>query len=229
MRCYYTNIHLIPVLHESHLSFCFQWLKYNRFAFLFFIIIIVFYSASPPPTTIIAIVSINIENESSKILLLFLFHCKNVCIDPVNVVDTNENKGWHLKVRSKLQFILTVVRENVDIIFGPAITIVPQSFCLPQLIVSSTMGCRQFSDGAVRYSLLISFIASFTPQLTGFFLYVKSSSIYYARFRSTSIGKKVMLLCHWNAKRQLSYSKTCRDVLSNTIKMEKSLITENIR
>jgi hypothetical protein len=135
-----------------------------------------------------------------------------------------------MQAKSRWNFFWTVLHENIDLIFGPAITIVPQLFSLPQLILSSVIGCDNFGTTTVTYFFIVSFFVSFTPQLISFLLYVKSSSVYYAHFRSTSVGKKVVLswkCCHQGTRQDYVHSEPFRHVLSYTAKVDNSLITEN--
>jgi hypothetical protein len=121
------------------------------------------------------------------------------------------------------------VHENLDLIFGPAITIVPQLFSLPYLIFSSTMGCQDFGNKTIRYSLIVTLSVLYIPQLTSFFLYVRFSSIYYTHFRSTTIGRKIMLLCRCcrrKSKQQILCSQPSQYMISNTNKFESDLIIE---
>ncbi|UJR20049.1 hypothetical protein I4U23_023183 [Adineta vaga] len=43
-------------------------------------------------------------------------------------------------------FFRNVIHENIELIFGPAITILPQLFCLPQLILSTRLICHDFDS-----------------------------------------------------------------------------------
>jgi hypothetical protein len=136
-----------------------------------------------------------------------------------------------VEVKRRWNFFRTVLHENIELIFGPAITILPQLFCLPQIIFASTMACRDFSSTVIRYSFILSFFVSFTPQVISFLLYVRSSSVYYARFRSTSLGKKMM--SYWNGcrklKQQSNNSEISRYAFANTTKFETNIWAENTR
>jgi hypothetical protein len=92
------------------------------------------------------------------------------------------------------------------------------------------MVCKDLRNTTVRYSLIIALFVLYIPQLTSFFLYVRFSSVYYTHFRSTTIGKKMILLCRCcrrKSEQQIIYSQPSRYMISNTNKFETEFITEN--
>ena len=143
----------------------------------------------------------------------------NVCISTSNMDNTVQTKGrWN--------FVRTVLGENVDLIFAPVITIVPQVFFLPFLILQSAMDCYGLDSDIIRYSYMLSAFALFLPQMFSFVLYVRFSSIYYEHFRKTTIGKKVIFLwncCRRETNESSKSSQPCRYALSKTIKSDHEL------
>ena len=97
---------------------------------------------------------------------------------------------------------------------GPAITLVPQLFSLPFFIVSFTLGCRNLETSGIRYLLIASYLASLTPQLTSFLLYVSPSSFYSNEWRSTGISQ-------W-----MSYFMQRRSEVSTTATLVRTAITK---
>lgn len=149
----------------------------------------------------------------------------------ININTIDQQQHWYKKIKHRWIFFRTVLQENRDLITGPAITTVPQLFSLPQIIFSSTMGCRHFGNTFVRSAFIISLFVLYIPQVSSFLLYVRSSSVYYTHFRSTFIGKKVIYLfncCHQRTAQKHIYSKPSRYIISNTIKIENSFMTDNI-
>lgn len=153
-----------------------------------------------------------------------------VSISPSNIEKADQKEDRHVQIKSRWEFFRTVLHENLDLIFGPAITIVPQLFSLPYLIFSSTMGCQDFGSATVRYSLIVALSVSYIPQVTSFFLYVRFSSVYYAHFRSTTIGKNMIRLCKCccrKTQQRINYLQPSRYMISNANKLESDIITEH--
>ncbi|CAF1180522.1 unnamed protein product [Adineta steineri] len=172
-------------------------------------------SNAPIPTTNIQTaletneVIVSIENESTHPVRL-------------NIDDIDQTIGWYMKAKVRWNFFQTIIHENIELICGPAITILPQLFCLPQIIISNMIICRDFSSMAIRCPFIISFFISFAPQMFSFLLYVRSSTVYSAHFCSTSIGKKITLywnFCHRRTEEQFNDSEPSRHVLSNTLQL----------
>ncbi|CAF1048002.1 unnamed protein product [Adineta steineri] len=165
------------------------------------------------------------ENTVKLSIALFLVSAENESTHPVrsNIDDIDQRIGWYMKAKVQWNFFRTIIHENIELICGPAITILPQLFCLPQIIISNVIICRDFSPVAIRCPFIISFLISFAPQMFSFLIYVRSSTVYSAHFYLTSIGKKVTSywkLCHRRTKEQLNHSETSPYVLSNALQLQ---------
>ena len=83
------------------------------------------------------------------------------------------------------------------------------------------MDCYGWQNITIRYSLTLSFYASYIPHMISFLLYVRFSSIYYEHFRTTTIGRKMIFLwkcCRRKPKAQSKYSQPSQYALSKTMK-----------
>ncbi len=94
-----------------------------------------------------------------------------------------------IKVKNRLLFFRDVLIENKELILGPGITLIPQLFSLPLLIISIAFACQDIETSSIRYPLIISYIISFIPQLTTYFLYISSSSFYKQEWHLTKLSK----------------------------------------
>ena len=72
---------------------------------------------------------------------------------------------------------------------GPALTLVPQLFSLPIFVVSVVFVCQAIETTPLRYLIIVSYAASFIPQMTTFFLYISPSSFYKREWYATNISK----------------------------------------
>lgn len=126
-----------------------------------------------------------------------------VCISPSSIENTVPTRG-------RRNFVQSVLHENIDLIFAPIITIIPQLFFLPYFILQSVMGCHSLESAFVRYLYIGSAFIYHLPQMTSFLLYVRFSSIYYEHFRETTVGKKIVFLCNCCHRKTMQSSKSPR-------------------
>jgi hypothetical protein len=94
-----------------------------------------------------------------------------------------------VKPQNRLLFLRDVLIENKELILGPGITLIPQLFSLPLLIISIVFACQNIETNSIRYLLIISYLTSFIPQLTSYFLYISPSSFYKQEWRLTKLRK----------------------------------------
>jgi hypothetical protein len=94
-----------------------------------------------------------------------------------------------IKEKNRLLFLRDVLIENKELILGPGITLIPQLFSLPLLIISIAFACQDIETNSIRYLLIISYIISFIPQLTSYFLYISPSSFYKHEWHLTKLSK----------------------------------------
>jgi hypothetical protein len=80
-----------------------------------------------------------------------------------------------IKQKSRLLLFRDVLIENKELILGPGITLIPQLFSLPFLIISIAFACQDIETSSIRYLLIISYLTIFIPLLTTFFLYISLS------------------------------------------------------
>lgn len=73
-------------------------------------------------------------------------------------------------------------------------TLVPQLFSLPLFIVSLTLVCETLETSSIRYLLIVSYFASYVPQLISFLLYISPSSLYSHEWRATELSKRLSIL-----------------------------------
>lgn len=104
-------------------------------------------------------------------------------------LDREEKSLRLINLRSRFRLVQVVLRENKELVIGPGITLVPQLFSLPLLVISFTSNCDSVENNKLRYVLITSYFVSFTPQLISFLLYVLPSSFYSNEWNATSIGK----------------------------------------
>ena len=87
-----------------------------------------------------------------------------------------------------------VLNENKEIIARPIITVIPSLFflsSLPFLIVAFSLGRQSVENSWIRYLLITSYFVTFIPQMTTFFLYIYSSSLYWEEWQATVISKRI--------------------------------------
>jgi hypothetical protein len=96
-----------------------------------------------------------------------------------------------VKEKSRLSLLCDVLIENKELIIGPGVTLIPQLFSLPLFIVSIAFACQDIETSSLRYLLIISYLTTFIPQLTSFFLYIFPSSLYIEEWRFTQLSKWV--------------------------------------
>jgi hypothetical protein len=94
-----------------------------------------------------------------------------------------------VKEKSRLSLLRDVLIENKELIIGPGVTLIPQLFSLPLLIVSIIFACKEIEKSSLRYLLITSYLTTFIPQLTSFFLYIYPSSFYIQEWRLTNLNK----------------------------------------
>ncbi len=105
------------------------------------------------------------------------------------MIDDEITELSSVKAKNRLLFFCDVLIENKELIVGPGITLTPQLFSLPLLIISIVFACQEIENSSIRYLLIISYIISFIPQLTSYFLYISSSSFYKQEWRLTKLSK----------------------------------------
>ena len=112
-------------------------------------------------------------------------------------LEVQDNQSALVNLRQRIHFILSVLNENKELVIGPGITLIPQLFSLPLFISSFTLDCQNIENSWLRYLLIASYWASFTPQLTSFFLYVSPSSFYSGEWRKTRTGQSMNSMFTW--------------------------------
>jgi hypothetical protein len=90
--------------------------------------------------------------------------------------------------RTRVRLVCHLV-ENKELILGPGVTLIPQLFSLPLFIVSIAFACQDIEKSSLRYLLIISYLITFIPQLTSFFLYISTSSFYIQEWCLTNLSK----------------------------------------
>ena len=120
----------------------------------------------------------------------------NLKISLVSLEVPNNPSGL-MNLRQRIRFILSVLNENKELVIGPGITLIPQLFSLPLFIFSFTFNCRNIENSWLRYLLIASYWASFTPQLTSFFLYIYPSSFYFNEWRKTKTRQSMNSMLAW--------------------------------
>ena len=106
-------------------------------------------------------------------------------------LEVQNDQSALMNIRQRSLFILSVLKENRELVIGPGITLIPQVFSLPFFISSFTLDCQNIENSWLRYLLIASYWASFTPQLTSFFLYISPSSFYSGEWRKTKTGQSM--------------------------------------
>ena len=56
------------------------------------------------------------------------------------------NSSLWLSIQARSRLIIDVLRENKEVVIGPAITLVPQLFSLPLFISSFILDCQNLED-----------------------------------------------------------------------------------
>jgi hypothetical protein len=87
------------------------------------------------------------------------------------------------------QILKKQFRTQKELYVTPVIIILAT---LPQMILTSSFACTELTNAWQRYTLLISYLFSFTPQICGFVLYVLPSSAYKAEFINTTTGRRLL-------------------------------------
>ena len=112
-------------------------------------------------------------------------------------LEIRNNQSALVNFQQRIRFTLSVLNENKELVIGPGITLIPQLFSLPLFISSFTLDCRNIENSWLRYLLTASYWASFTPQLTSFFLYISPSSFYSGEWRKTKTRQSMHLMFTW--------------------------------
>ena len=92
-------------------------------------------------------------------------------------------------IRNDVHLVWQVLRENKELIIGPAITLIPQLFSLPLFIASFTLYCQNLENSWMRYVLIVCYFIRFIPPMTSFMLYVYPSSFYSSQWSATKISQ----------------------------------------
>lgn len=92
---------------------------------------------------------------------------------------------------------MNVLIEKKELVLGPAITLVPQLFAVPRLIIASALHCENLDKTWSRYILIASIWISLTPSFTSFFLYITPSTLYSSEWRKTTIAQWIYRTCGW--------------------------------
>ena len=138
-------------------------------------------------------------------LLPFLINlCSTVTISVVvikNKLNTlrasrrdQKKQSTGITIQHRLRWMSDVLWENKELIIGPAITLVPQSFSIPLFLATLLLDCQNLEHSWLRYLLIACYWISLTPQWTSFFLYISPSSSYSNEWRKTKI-------CQWISHR----------------------------
>ena len=97
------------------------------------------------------------------------------------------NEPQWVTFRHRCRLALDVLRENKELVVGPAITLIPLSFSLPLVVAGFALNCENLENSSIRYFLIASYCATLTPQCTSFLLYISPSSLYMVEWRKTKI------------------------------------------
>lgn len=95
-----------------------------------------------------------------------------------------------LNTPNKFRLLIDIFIENKEFIVAPSFTLIPQLFSLPFFIASFLVACKN----RLRYLLITSYMTTFIPQLTSFFLYISPSSFYLNEWHATKISKQFLSL-----------------------------------
>ena len=108
---------------------------------------------------------------------------------------SSDPSTW-VKLRRNIRLLIDVLSENKELITGPGLTIIPQLFTLPLMIISFKLLCQNLETGGTRYVLMACNFALFIPQLISFTLYVLPSTFYSRQWRNTRISQWISAVCH---------------------------------
>ena len=86
-----------------------------------------------------------------------------------------------------LHLLREVIRENKELVIGPAFTLVPQLFSLPLFFASLLLACHTIETSPIRYLFIASSSAVFIPQFLTFFLYITPSTLYSTEWQATGL------------------------------------------
>jgi hypothetical protein len=95
----------------------------------------------------------------------------------------------HRRMTGHFRLFTVIFRANKEIIFGPALTLVPQLCSLPLFIASLIHSCRSIQNSWIRYLFLSCLLGLFVPQCLTFQLYITSSTFYSAQWRNTQLRR----------------------------------------
>jgi hypothetical protein len=90
---------------------------------------------------------------------------------------------------SRVRSIMTILKHNQEFIIGPAITLVPQLFLLPKLVVTMLLRCQSLDDSFLRYLLIAAMWMTCLPQSVSFWLHITPSSFFMQQWRHTKTSK----------------------------------------
>jgi hypothetical protein len=121
-----------------------------------------------------------------------------------------------IKEKNRLLFFHDGLIENKELVLGTGITLIPQLFSLPLLIISIAFACQDIETNSIRYLLIISFI----PQLTSYFLYISPSSFYKHEWHLTKLSKWFQSFRRQDPPTTTTISCTMKDI--NKLEITKS-------
>jgi hypothetical protein len=91
--------------------------------------------------------------------------------------------------RNRTRVIVETLKQNKEYVIGPAITLVPQLFLLPELIFSMLLKCQNLDGNNLRYVLMAAIWTTFLPQSISFWLYIAPSSFLSKHWQQTRVRK----------------------------------------
>ena len=122
---------------------------------------------------------------------LLLFLC-DPCAQLLFLGDDNVHEN-----RPRHDILREVLHENKELIARPMVTLIPSLFSLfslPLFIVALSLACQNLEQHPLRYLLLAFYFLTFIPSILTFFLYIYPSSFYWAEWRGTKIGQRLVAL-----------------------------------
>ena len=85
--------------------------------------------------------------------------------------------------------LLKQFKEHKELYINPSITILST---LPQIILSFSLACTEFSLSWKRYVLLTTYFLSYLPQMLSLILHILPSSLYKKEFHQTFMYKTII-------------------------------------
>ena len=124
-------------------------------------------------------------NFLSTLIIIVLVARKSA----TTVMKKVDQGGTISNARKAFRAYINLLVENKELILGPAITMVPQLFSLPQFIFSFSLACKEFNVDWQRYLLIIFYFITYLPQVLLYKLYISPSSFYRDEFHATKLYK----------------------------------------